>query len=181
MKMGLLSLLDRYRPLNARDLAQAARLRLFVASDPRCFERSNPLGHVTGSAWLVDPSGSRVLLTHHKKLGKWLQVGGHADGERDVLAVALREAREETGIANLEPLSEEIFDLDIHRIPAHGVDPEHDHFDIRFAIRAGETVFTVSDESNELAWVEIDRLSEYTQEESMLRMARKWLKQRDEI
>lgn len=174
--MDLLELLKRYKPLDAADAHQASRIQKFVESDPHCFERTNPIGHITGSAWIVDPSGERVLLTHHKKLNKWLQLGGHADGEKDIFAVALREAREESNLDELKPVTQEIFDLDVHVIPPYGSDPQHEHFDIRFAVKAGSTNVRASDESRDLAWVPIADLARFTSEESLLRMAHKWVK-----
>ena len=147
----------------------------FVVSNEDCFERTLKIGHVTGSAWVVNEAGTHVLLTHHKRLGRWLQLGGHADGEHDVRNVALREAKEESGISHLEPIGDEIFDVDIHLIPGREDEPEHYHYDVRYAFTVkGDTTFSVSDESHELCWVEIETLSEYSTEESMARMARKW-------
>jgi hypothetical protein len=146
----------------------------FVEREPGCFERTTVEGHVTGSAWIVDPDGQRVLLTHHRKLDRWLQLGGHADGDTNVLRVALTEAREESGIHEFTVVMEEIFDVDIHPIPARGVDPEHFHFDVRYVLRAHSTDHVVSEESHDLAWVDVERIEHYTTEASMLRMARKW-------
>ena len=148
----------------------------FVSAHPDCFERSLESGHVTGSAWVVDRAGIRVLLTHHRKLGLWVQLGGHADGDADVFRVALREAEEESGLTDLEPVGTEIFDVDVHEIPARGELPAHLHWDLRYAFRAsGSEAYRVSDESLDLAWIEIGALRSVTREESMLRMARKWL------
>src|SRR5687767_11824108 len=148
----LLDLLARYQPSDDRERSSSSRLIAFVERSPRCFDRSLLEGHVTGSAWLLDDARERCLLTHHKKLGMWLQCGGHADGDPDVLQVALREAREESGIVGIEPLSTEIFDVDVHLIPAKGSEPEHFHYDVRFALVAppGAT-FIVSEESHALA------------------------------
>jgi 8-oxo-dGTP pyrophosphatase MutT (NUDIX family) len=152
----------------------------FLSANPDCFERSLQTGHVTGSAWLVDASGLHVLLTHHKKLGMWIQLGGHADGDGDILRVALREAREESGLVSIEPVSPKIFDIDVHQIPARPNEPEHLHWDVRYALRAtGEEECTPSEESHELRWVEIANLDRLTQEESMLRMAAKWRSRED--
>lgn len=172
--LPLLDLLTRYRPIDDQDREQARKLHDFVRREPECFERSCPEGHITGSAWLVDPRGKRVLLTRHRKLNRWLQLGGHADGEDNVLAVAVREAKEESGLSRIDVISPEIFDVDIHEIPERPGEPAHLHYDVRFALRAKATEVTVSDESHELAWVDILRLKEITQEPSMLRMARKW-------
>jgi 8-oxo-dGTP pyrophosphatase MutT (NUDIX family) len=132
-------------------------------------------GHITGSAWLVDTTGSRVVLTHHKKLGKRLQLGGHADGNSDVLSVALREATEESGLRDIVVVAPTIFDLDVHPIPERANEPSHRHYDLRFALQAtGSDKFQVSAESNQLAWVDIDRVADYTDEPALLRMAAKW-------
>lgn len=148
----------------------------FVSSNPDCFERHLQIGHVTGSAWVVNRAGTHVLLTHHKKLNMWVQLGGHADGDADVFRVARREAEEESGLEGLVPAGEGIFDVDVHRIPASREGPEHFHWDIRYAFRAGENeTYRVSEESHDLAWIEIKSLESVTEEESMLRMARKWL------
>ena len=151
------------------------RFREFVSLNSDCFERSLETGHITASSWIVDRSGTRVLLTHHRKLNRWLQLGGHADGDPDVARVALREAEEESGLNDLELIEPAVFDLDVHPIPPRKADPAHDHYDVRFLIRQrGSDTFVVSEESHDLAWVEIDRIEEYTQEESILRMAAKW-------
>ena len=153
-----------------------ARFVAFVAAHPDCFERHLAEGHVTGSAWVVDRAGTRVLLTHHKKLDMWVQLGGHADGDADVFRVARGEAEEESGLTGLVPVWNHVFDVDVHRIPPRGPVPEHVHWDLRYAFRAaaGET-YRVGAESHDLAWVEIGALRAVTSEESMLRMARKWL------
>ncbi len=174
LRSPLLKKLKQYRPVDADDRKQAEKIVVFVEGNPNCFEQSNLAGHITGSAWLVDSSGKRVLLTHHKKLGQWLQLGGHADGNPDVLAVAIREAQEESGIKNIQPVSEDIFDVDVHFIPERGSEPAHFHYDVRFALCADENEFVVSSESHNLAWIEIDRVQELTTEESLLRMSRKW-------
>jgi 8-oxo-dGTP pyrophosphatase MutT (NUDIX family) len=175
----LLFKLARYVPLDERDDVQRRKIEDFVRQHPECFERSLALGHLTGSAWLVDASGDRVLLTHHRKLHKWLQLGGHADGDPDLLAVALREAREESGIADIVPVMGEIFDLDIHPIPQIAGEPLHDHYDIRFLLQVhGPDDFVVSDESHALAWFTPADLITVELDEAVLRMCVKWQKWR---
>lgn len=171
----LLQMLARYQRRYPEETACVERYRAFVSSYPTCFERSLAIGHVTGSAWVVNPDGTHTLLTHHKKLNKWLQLGGHADGHPHVLEVARQEAREESGLSDIQVVSADIFDIDIHLIPARGDLPAHHHYDVRFALQASDAqTYQVSDESHDLAWVEIRRLREFTQETSMLRMAAKW-------
>ncbi|KIQ97382.1 NUDIX hydrolase [Lysobacter sp. A03] len=146
------------------------------------FSRSRLAGHFTASAWLVDRSGTRVLLTHHRKLERWLQLGGHADGDRDLAAVALLEAQEESGLPDLR-LERELFDLDRHWIPARGEVPGHWHYDARYVIQAGaDERYVVSAESLDLAWRDIrqvanggDGATVGSYDAALQRMARKWL------
>lgn len=156
--------------------ADAMRFVELLDTHEHAFERADLWGHFTGSSWLVDATGQRVLLTHHRKLDRWLQLGGHADGDADLARVALREAEEESGLADLiiEPL---IFDIDRHRIPARGEVPEHWHYDVRYVVRAnGNEDFVVSEESHALAWRDIAELAgDAALDESLRRMAHKWL------
>ncbi len=174
-RISLLALLDDYAIRHPEEAAVIQRFVDFVEAYEHCFERDLWAGHVTGSAWLLDAARERVLLTHHRKLGRWLQLGGHSDGDPEPMRVAIREAEEESGL-EVAPLSRRIFDLDIHEIPARRHDPAHYHFDVRFALQvAGSEDYGVSDESLDLAWVPVTELHRYTDEASMLRMARKWL------
>jgi 8-oxo-dGTP pyrophosphatase MutT (NUDIX family) len=151
---------------------------LGLDEDP--FVRERLAGHFTASVWLVSLDGLRALLTHHRKLDRWLQLGGHADGDRDLARVALREAWEESGLPGLRLEEEAIFDLDRHRIPEHGGVQSHWHYDIRYVVRAGGSEdFVVSDESHDLAWRGIASLADDEDADSSLRrMARKWLQRR---
>ena len=158
---------------------ESATVALFAellgdAHDP--FLRERQAGHFTASCWLVDRSGERVLLTHHKKLGLWLQLGGHADGERDLRIAALKEAEEESGLHDLR-IEPAIFDLDRHWIPEHKGVAAHWHYDVRYVVHAGEDeAYTVSDESHDLAWRQVAELAvEAGTDPSVQRMARKWL------
>lgn len=146
----------------------------FVEAHPDCLLRSCVPGHLTGSAWIVDAARRQTLLTHHRKLDKWLQLGGHADADPDLLAVALREAAEESGLTRLRPVSTDVFDVDRHWIPARAQEPGHYHYDLRFQIEADPAEpLTVTSESKDLAWVEIARVTSLNPEESMARMVRK--------
>jgi 8-oxo-dGTP pyrophosphatase MutT (NUDIX family) len=151
-------------------------LALLAEIDSEPFTRGRLAGHFTGSAWLVDRTGTRVLLTHHRKLDRWLQLGGHADGDPDLSNVALKEAEEESGLSGLT-LELGIFDLDRHWIPARADVPAHWHYDVRYVVRAGDhEAFTVSEESLDLAWREIGELvAGPASDESVERMSRKWL------
>lgn len=153
-----------------------AQFKQFLDMYENAFHRENSFGHFTGSAWLVSADGCRVLLTHHRKLARWLQLGGHADGDTDLARVALREAEEESGLSDLvvEP---SIFDLDRHWIPERKTEPGHWHYDVRYVVHAtGSEDFVVSEESLELAWWDISAIAEDSEaDESLRRMAQRWL------
>ena len=172
-----LAALDDYAPRHADEADSIALFRAFMSAHADAAERSLAHGHLTGSAWLVSEDGQRVLLTHHRKLGRWLQLGGHADGDADLARVALREAEEESGLSDVvvEP---GVFDLERHGIPARGDEPAHWHYDVRFVVRAtGNQAFSVSDESHALAWRDIAAVEKDADaDDSLRRMARKWLR-----
>ncbi len=108
----------------------------FCREHPDALHRSCLSGHLTGSAFVVDSTEQSVLLIHHRKLSRWLQPGGHADGQGNLALVALSEVREETGLGSLTLLLP-AFDLDVHVIPARPGEPEHLHLDLRFVVLAG--------------------------------------------
>ncbi|HVI54694.1 MAG TPA: NUDIX hydrolase [Luteibacter sp.] len=153
-----------------------ARFDEWLRAGSHPFHRETPSGHFTGSAWLVSADGERVLLMHHRKLQRWLQPGGHADGDADLANVALREAQEESGLADLDLLPG-IFDMDLHLIPARRDEPEHWHYDVRYVVVArGSEAFTMNEESLDLAWRSIAELAADTSADTSLRrMALKWL------
>jgi len=176
----LIQQLQEYQTRWPDEVELAQRFIRFLTDHDDCFERELQVGHVTGSAWLVNRAGTHILLTHHKKLNIWVQLGGHADGDSDLLRVSMREAEEESGLSGIVPVSTPIFDIDAHAIPRRGDYPEHTHWDIRYALRAtGDETYTVSDESHDLRWVEIATLKEFTQEATLLRMAAKWIKRKE--
>ena len=179
-RTALLRLLSAFSVASAADTELTADFVAFVREHGDCFERSLAIGHVTGSAWLVSGDHQRVLLTHHRKLDRWLQPGGHADGDPDIVAVALREAEEESGLTDLH-ITPNIFDLDRHWIPPRGAEAGHWHYDVRFIVRAlGSEVFAVSAESHALAWREIVEIAgDAGTDVSLRRMAARWLQAGD--
>jgi len=170
----LVKAIDRYLQRYPEEQSVGERFKQFVLRNEDCFKRSLLEGHVTGSAWIIDGPHKHCLLTHHKKLDRWLQLGGHADGDGNTVRVATREALEESGLKSLQLVSMEIFDLDIHRIPARGHEPEHDHYDVRYLFETSrDELFKVSDESHDLAWVPLAEIESVTTEASILRMVEK--------
>ena len=171
---NILVKLDGYLKTFPAERENVEQMVSFIESHTDCFERSLSTGHITGSAWLMDENYARALLTHHRKLDRWLQPGGHADGQSDVLAVAMREAEEESGLREIEPVSDSLFDIDIHLIPARGNEAEHFHYDCRFLLRSvGSDQYSVSEESHDLAWIPLVDMSRYTTEVSITRMVDK--------
>jgi len=163
--------IGRFQATEARDKAQWARLIEFVRQEPRAFSR-DPLigGHVTGSAVVLSPDKSAMLMTHHAKLDRWLQLGGHCDGVADVRFVALKEAYEESGLARIKLLSQDVLDVDIHEIPARKSEPAHLHYDVRYLMIAEAGEIRVSSESNALAWVPLSDLEKFSTSPSVLRL-----------
>ena len=168
--------LEEYALRTPGEAVSVAQFTSFLQSRPAVFERSHLSGHFTGSAWLVSADGMRVLLMHHRKLDRWLQPGGHADGDADLAQVALREAQEETGVVDLQ-VEHAIFDIDRHRIPARANEPEHWHYDVRYVVRAGaDERFVINEESQALAWHLVTEIADQAGfDDSLRRMARKWL------
>ena len=115
----------------------------FIEAHPNSLERSCLLGHLTGSAWLVTPDRRSTVLLHHKKLNRWLQPGGHADGNGNLFEVALHEASEETGLDLFIfiPVTNLIFDIDVQKIPERGAELAHTHYDIRYISRSLKLIF----------------------------------------
>ena len=174
----LLEKLARYLEGHPEERIAVDHVIQFVRANPDCFERTCVPGHVTGSAWILSPDRRAFLLAHHAKLDRWLQCGGHSDGDPDTAAVALREAREESGLEHFELLAPDglllPLDLDVHPIPARGSEPRHLHWDVRFLLRAAPgQQLAISDESDDLRWIPQQRLGEFTQEESVLRLGLK--------
>ncbi len=156
---------------------EAVFLPLFeeLLAHPRAYYRDHLPGHITASSWIVDKKRQHVLLVYHAKLNRWLQPGGHADGDEDVVAVARKEAEEETGLRNLTLTTPRIFDLDVHVIPARQNFPEHFHYDVRFCFQTSmDEPLVISEESHDLRWVEFGDVNELTgRNKSIQRMLEK--------
>ena len=175
-RQGLIQLLNQYNSSDA-EITMKNDMLTFIDANEDCFERSLEIGHITGSSWLLNKAGDKALLMHHKKLDKWLQLGGHADGDSDILAVALKEAQEESGITSIEPVMNAIFDIDIQKIPTYKSIEEHLHYDVRFLLKVtSDEKFQINSESNELRWIGKDAEGLLISEPSVARMFDKWLK-----
>lgn len=174
----VLHLLADYQTDDPAEKTFRAQIIDFVARFPADFHvRTNNAGHLTASGWVLNPPGTHALLLHHAKLDRWLQPGGHIEsGDATLLAASLREVLEETGLNQALPAATGLFDLDVHAIPARGLENAHLHFDCRFLFRSQENaVVTASSESRGFAWVALDQLLEPAIPASLRRMARKSL------
>ena len=170
----LLAQLRAHLPFDEHERSMTERLIAFVAAHDDFHSRELLTGHLTGSAWVLDRERRHALLTHHRKLNLWVQLGGHCENDATMNDAALREAREESGLCDVRFISDSIFDIDIHAIPARRDEPAHDHYDVRFVFEADRHApLVVSSESKELAWVALNEIETLTQEESVLRMVRK--------
>ena len=172
----LLNLLKRYKTAFMEEAAYLRRSIDFVATHEDCFYRELWPAHVTGSSWVVNPNRTHVLMLHHKKHDQWFQPGGHADGQADIIAVALRETQEETGLSPdlIKLVSDEIFDIDIHAIPAIASDPPHEHIDVRFLVEMDDSLEVPgNDESHQVIWVPLTQVSRYNNNRSTYRMVEK--------
>lgn len=169
MRQALVERLQTYPHFFAEESAAVPRF-LELLQSAEAYQRLHLPGHITGSAWIVDRGRSQTLLVHHAKLNIWVQPGGHADGDEDVLGVALREAREETGLMEISVVPD-FFDIDIHTIPARPDIGQYDHYDVRFLFEADAAErIVVSEESHDVKWIALENLEEYTRERSVLRM-----------
>jgi 8-oxo-dGTP pyrophosphatase MutT (NUDIX family) len=158
-----------------RDRRELETITAFVFENQDCLKRTNLKGHLTASAFVIDRERKHLLLIHHKALGRWLQPGGHADGDPDLMAVARYEVFEETGLKELVPTLQGPFDLDIHSIPERKDVPAHLHYDVRFLFEAdGGFVPKGNDrEVHNAAWVPLADLESLGVDESVLRPARR--------
>jgi 8-oxo-dGTP pyrophosphatase MutT (NUDIX family) len=158
-------------------------LRFVASHRDNWWKRATVEGHVTGSAWILNRARTRALLLHHVKLDLWVQPGGHLDdSDASPQTGAMREAREETGIADLEFAGESLFDVDIHAIPARAarsahtaIEPAHLHYDVRYLIIAADERVTISEESLGAKWMLLEDLALPSMERSIARMAEKSL------
>ncbi len=167
-----------HQPIDDKEEYDLAAMIAFLKSGADCFQRTHLPGHFTGSALLTNCAGDKVLLNHHKSLNFWMQFGGHADGNPDLLDVASRELEEESGFTAFEPALSHILDVDIHPIPYYAGkgEPAHLHYDVRYLFRltGDDEIFTVSDESLDMRWCGYEEALTLTGAGSVARMLKKW-------
>ena len=140
--MGIYEQIKKYRPWNEQERQDQAVILAFLEQNPDAFYRTNLLAHMTASAWVVNPARTRTLMVYHRLYDSWSWTGGHADGEEDLLAVALREVREETGLQRLHPVTEDIYSLEVLTVDGHEKHgkyvPSHLHLNLTYLLEAEE-------------------------------------------
>lgn len=172
---GVIALLDQYHGANPVEERARIAIRDHVTKTSAFADRNTPVAHVTASAWVTTADRRYALLLHHKKLDMWVQPGGHVDpDDQDIIAASRRELVEETGLVDATLVTAAIFDVDVHAIPARGQTAAHLHMDIRFWFESQRQP-VLSDESHDLAWMDVDAIAAVTSEESINRMVIKSL------
>ena len=175
-KFKLIQMLEDYKSNFQEENVFKEKMLAFIKQYHNCFERSLEIGHITASAWILNKDRTKALLMHHNKLNKWFQLGGHCDGNSDVLEVAIKEAQEESGIINIGPVSQKIFDIDIHLIPDNKKEKAHYHYDVRFLLCVtSDEKISQNQESKELRWISRDKVDLPTDNPSVVRMFNKWV------
>ena len=172
----LLDQLRRYIPVDLTEEKHRSDLVDLLANGDPAFARSTfAPGHITASCFIVDASQSRLLLHRHRRLGRWLQMGGHVDSNERAVEAALREGREESGLADLELLERRFIDVDVHEIPAGRGEPAHRHFDVRYlaTTAAPDSIRIAADESDDLVWIDLLRAAELMNEPASSRVVKK--------
>lgn len=162
-------LLIQYSKENPEASHEVEKFKQLLEVENSLFRHQFTPGHFTASAFVLSPDSQKILLMHHQKLNKWLQPGGHCDGDADWIRVASREAEEETGVTTPALLFSGIFDLDIHEIPENKKEPHHFHYDVRFLFRALTLHLKQNHESKALDWFSFSEARALTKELSLLR------------
>jgi hypothetical protein len=173
----LLSLLYEYKTDDLSEENQKNETIHFLKNNDNCFERSSIKGHFTASAWVLNSSETHILLIHHKKLDMWLQLGGHTDGDKDLLRVSINEVLEESGLKSVAPITDKIFDIGVLKFPKYKSVEEHYHYDVRFLLKSTcDDVLVKNEESNDIRWFQADHEYLPTQNPDIVRMLSKCLK-----
>lgn len=161
----------RYKIFSKLDNENANRVIDLISEHDNPFARDPIPGHITASAVIINTDASALLMTHHAKLDRWLQLGGHCDGLKDPYFVAKKEGYEESGLSYIDSITTEVLDIDIHPIPASSEAPEHLHFDIRYLFQANHRQeLKISSESKQLRWIDLSTLEAVTDDRSILRL-----------
>lgn len=184
IKIGLLEEVANYIDLYTNE-ADPQRVLKFLQEESNLFGRDSKAGHITCSSWVLDYERTHALLVYHRHLNRWIQPGGHIEPYETPQQGALREAMEESGISGLKLLDQRLFHINIMNFPAGKDGPSHLHFDLRYLIQAPkEAILSAPKEVGGAKWIPLNRLEEYSEEETILMMAKKtekWLMLNKEV
>lgn len=175
-RMDLIKQIEAYKPFNEQEEKDKALILEWLRTNDNAFSRENKIAHMTASAWVVNKDRSKVLMVYHNIYHSWSWLGGHADGETDLLAVAVREVKEEAGISNVRPVSEDIFSLESLTVDGHIKKGEyvssHLHLNVTYLLEADseEAVSIKADENSGVAW--------FSPEEALRRSTEPWFVER---
>ena len=168
----LIEKIENYKPFNEQEERDKPLILDWIRNNENAFTRENTIAHITASAWVVNKDRSKVLMVYHNIYNSWSWLGGHADGETDLLSVALREVKEEAGISNIQPVSEEIFSLEALTVDGHikkgKYVSSHLHLNITYLVEADsdEALFVKPDENSGVAW--------FTPEDALKKSTEPW-------
>ena len=173
--MDLINMIEAYIPYNEQEERDKKVILDFLANGAKVFSRENEIAHFTASSWVVNKTRDKVLMIYHNTYNSWAWTGGHADGNEDLLQVAINEAKEETGIKEVTPLIKDIFSLEIITVDGHikrgSYIPSHLHMNVTFLLEADEreTLIVKPDENSGVAWIPEERVSEECSEPWMMK------------
>lgn len=169
--MVLRKQIEAYQPFNEQEERDKELILEYMAENPNIFLRESRLAHMTASAWIVNKERTKVLMAYHNIYNSWSWLGGHADGETDLLKVALREAREESGLRNVRPVSEDIYSLESLTVDGHikkgKYVSSHLHLNVTYLLEADEedSLSVKPDENSGVAWFGLEEAIEASTEE----------------
>ena len=172
----LIASIEQYQPYNVQEEMDKSLILEWIKNNNNAFLRENTVAHMTASAWVVNNVRSKVLMVYHNIYNSWSWLGGHADGETDLLSVAIREVKEEAGISNVLPVSEDIFSLESLTVDGHWKNGKyvssHLHFNVTYLLEADseEAVSIKADENSGVAW--------FTPEEALEKSTEPWFVER---
>ena len=171
-RQELINQIEDYKPFNEQEEVDKLLLLNWIRNNDNAFSRENTVAHITASAWVVNKDRSKVLMVYHNIYDSWSWIGGHADGETDLLATAMREVREETGIKNVCPVTDEIISIEALTVDGHikngNYVSSHLHLNVTYLLEADseETVSIKADENSGVAW--------FTPEEALKKSTEPW-------
>lgn len=177
--MEWIQLIRRYNPYDEQEKKDKEVILYCIETFNNILTRDNQVAHITSSAFVVNKTKDKVLMIHHNIYNSWSWTGGHADGDEDLLAVAIKEAREETGIKNIKPISSDIFSLEILPVLGHVRREKyvsaHLHLSVAYLVEADENEELVvkADENSDVRWIPIDEVNTYSSEPHMQKVYKK--------